>query len=250
MAKKKKKRRGTPPGVDPTERRRERLEARRAAKAVALAAQRRRHLRERVTRWITIAALLTVAFWFFFLRGQPPDAIAGEDGASHQVEHFSTNRGQPTHVQGQVTYPTTPPVSGQHASQQFPCGVYGETIPNENMVHTLEHGAVGILYTPDVALDTIREIEDLVRDYNSHVFSEPFPDMETPVALVAWANLMRLDTYDEVAAKSFVDAFRAGGQAPEGFQPCPLDRDSAFNPTPAPTAEPTAEPTEKPKKDE
>lgn len=249
MAKKKKKRRGAPPGVDPNERRRERLEARRAAKEQALAAQRRRHLRERITRWVTIAALLSLAFWFFFLRGQPPDAIAGEGGASHTVEHYSTNAGSPTHVQGQVSYPTTPPVSGQHASQAASCGVYGEMIPNENMVHTLEHGAVGILYTPEVELDTIREIEELVRDNESHVFSEPFPGMETPVALVAWANLMRLDSYDEVAVKGFIDAFRAGGQAPEGFQSCPLDQDQAFNPTPAPTAEPTAEPTEKPKKD-
>jgi len=241
--KKKRKKKNRPADVDPNERRRERLEARRAAKAAEMAAARRVYLRERLVRWATILGLLLVAFWFFFLRGQPPDAVAGEGDATYDIQHFSTS-GSGDHVEGTVTYDSTPPTHGEHAQRAAPCGVYGQQLPNENLVHSLEHGVVGIMYKPDLDPEVIKQIEDIAREYESHVISAPFPDMETSIALIAWANMVRLDELDEVAVKNFIDLFRQGGQAPEEFQPCPNDEDTPFNPTPSPVATPEATPSE------
>jgi hypothetical protein len=239
MAKKKKNR---PEGFDPNERKRERIEARRQAKAEALARQRKAQRRERIVRRTGIVVLAVFVVWFLFIRGAAPDEIAG-----YEVEHYSTSAGNPTHVDGDVAYEMSPPVSGQHNLSTVPCGTFGSPIDDEVLVHDLEHGAVAVLYEPALPVAQIRQIEELVRGYESHTISAPFEgEMETPIAVVAWAHIMRLPELDEGAVTEFIDEFRAGGDAPEAYQECPNEADEEFEPagaTPAPgEASPGASP--------
>ena len=190
--------------------------------------------------------------WFLFIRGGIPDAIAG-----HEIEHFDTftseSRAGTLHTDQPIQYPMDPPVTGEHAPNSADCGTYDTQLPNETMVHTLEHGTVGILYRPDAPLEDIAQAEQLVTDYPSHVFSAPYAEMEDPFTIVAWAHMMRLDTFDEEAITEFIETFRQGGDAPEE-QDCPMNSDSKFEPTPTdsptPGAEETPAPTETPKKKE
>lgn len=236
----KKNRKNRPEGFDPNQRKRERIEARRQAKAEALERRRKAERRERIVRRLGLVVLAVFALWFFFVRGAVPDAVAGYD-----VEHYSTSAGNPNHVASTVSYEMTPPVSGQHSGSIQPCGTYGGPIQNEIMVHMLEHGAVGILYQPTIPEEEVRRIEAIVADFDSHTFSAPYEgQMETPIAVLGWANVMRLDQLDEDAVREFIDEFREGGQAPEAYQDCPNEADDDFDPpaSPVPGQSPGATP--------
>ncbi|MFN2587257.1 MAG: DUF3105 domain-containing protein [Actinomycetota bacterium] len=237
MAKKKKKNR--PPDFDPNQRKRERIDARRQAKAEALERRRKAARREKIVRRLGYAAVLLFAFWFLFVRGGAPDAIAG-----HEIEHYSTSNGNPDHVTTDVAYDSSPPASGQHRPQAAPCGTHATPIEDELFVHTLEHGAVGVLYEPGLPVDQVRRIEEIVGGYDSYTLSVPYlGEMETPIAVVAWAHIMRLNEVDAPAIREFFDVFREGGDAPEaGDQPCPNDADERFEPSPAPDESPGATP--------
>lgn len=183
-----------------------------------------------------LLASVVAIVWFLFIRGSIPDAIAG-----HELEHFDTfaseSKSGTLHTTDPITYEEIPPVSGQHSATPAQCGVYGQPLDDVNMVHSLEHGAVGILYDPTLSVDEVREVEAIVGDYDSHVFSVPYPGLEDPYTVVAWAHLMRLDSFDREAIVEFIDFFREGGDAPEE-QDCLMSADQPFDPNP--TASPGA----------
>ena len=237
MAKKKRRRRSS--GLTPEEieqRRQERLEARRQAKAAAVAAQRRRQFRERIIRYVLIAGALALAVWFFYFRQIGPTSIGG-----HPLETFSI-AGEGEHQNGDLNYETVPPVSGPHAPGAVDCGIYATQVPDENLVHNLEHGAVAIQYDPGTDPDTIKKIEAIVDDYDSHVMSLPYSGMDSPIVVTSWARMMKLVDLDESAVREYIDTFRQKG--PEE-QVCPSDQNSPFNPSPSPPpATPTPEPTD------
>ncbi|MGH2754598.1 MAG: DUF3105 domain-containing protein [Actinomycetota bacterium] len=237
---KKKRRSGGPSGAEIQEQRQKRLEAKRQARAEALERQRKAERRERFVRIVLLALLGVGAVWFLFLRNQPPDEIGGHELISE------SQAGEGVHTDDPVQYDSIPPVSGSHAPGSAPCGLHAEQIPNENLVHTLEHGAVGLLYSPDLPIEQIRQLEGIVEDYDSHMFSAPYEGMESPIEVVAWGFRMPLEEVDGSAIRGFIDEFREKG--PED-QDCDMDAESPFvapgdvDASPAPGDSPSPEGT-------
>lgn len=201
-----------------------------------MAERRRKMQRERFIRLVSIFAIVGLVFWFIFLRGQAPTEING-----NAIETMSVT-GLNQHTRETVSYETSPPVSGRHAPNTVPCGIHGSPIQNEVQVHMLEHGAVGVQYQPTVETADIRRIEAIVQDQDSHVFSAPYPEMETPIAVTSWARIMRLDSLDEDAVRQYIDHFRDKG--PESNQPCPMDVNQPYEPPEAEDEEGTPAPEE------
>ncbi|MGI8707369.1 MAG: DUF3105 domain-containing protein [Actinomycetota bacterium] len=228
--------------ADAHQRKQERLEARRAERAAALEAQRKADLRSRYLRYAVIAAVIALGVWFVFLRGGVPTDIDG-----NQVQQFST-AGVQDHTSSLdevVEYETAPPVSGRHASSPAACGTHATPIQNETQVHSLEHGAVGIQFKPDLDPEQVATIESIVSDYDEGVFSAPYEDMQTPIAVTSWGRKMELDAADGSVIREYIDAFRNKG--PESGQTCEATEDDAFDPdaaaSPAPSSLPSPSPS-------
>ncbi|MGH2775201.1 MAG: DUF3105 domain-containing protein [Actinomycetota bacterium] len=230
--KRKKRPRQRPPGFDPNEKRRQRLEEKRQQREAAAKAQKRAEFRERLVRGMVFAAVVVSAIWFFFLRTQTPGEING-----NSVEEFREDR---DHTNEPVNYLMNPPVTGDHSPSAAPCGIHGTQIADELYVHSLEHGTVGVLYDPQrVEVATIRDIEALVDEYNDRTIAAPYPGTETPISVTSWNKMIRLDEFDEDTVTEYIDAFR--GKGPENL-PCENTQDAPFDPQslePVPTPAPT-----------
>jgi hypothetical protein len=91
-------------------------------------------------------------------------------------------------------------------------------MPNETMVHNLEHGAIGLLYAPDTDPEDIKTLESIVGEHDHSVFSMPYEgQLDAPIVITAWAHAMELQTAEKDSVNEFIDEFiRGGGDAPEG----------------------------------
>jgi hypothetical protein len=123
------------------------------------------------------------------------------------------------HTTAHVTYPQIPPVGGPHAPRLLNCGIYRTPVPEENAVHSLEHGAVWITYQPDLPVDQVATLRALVRG-RSHLLLSPFPGLPEPVVASAWGRQLRLGDASDPRLKRFISVFREGPQTPERGAPC------------------------------
>jgi hypothetical protein len=126
------------------------------------------------------------------------------------------------HVNGQVDYegyPERPPVGGEHNSVPQQCQVYEEEVAPEHAVHSLEHGAVWITYSPDLPDDQVDELRDEVEGDPYRILS-PLEGQEAPVVLSAWGRQVEADSADDDVVGRFLDVYTNGRQTPERGAAC------------------------------
>ncbi|MHA7283327.1 DUF3105 domain-containing protein [Arthrobacter sp. TMS2-4] len=123
------------------------------------------------------------------------------------------------HVDGPVEYEQSPPVGGDHSPLWTNCGVYTEPLPNENTVHSLEHGAVWVAYNPDIGQAEIDKLTELVGT-RSYVLLSPYPDLESPVAASAWGLQLQVDSADDPRLATFLTKYIQGEQTREPGAAC------------------------------
>ncbi|AKU18115.1 DUF3105 domain-containing protein [Luteipulveratus mongoliensis] len=123
------------------------------------------------------------------------------------------------HTSGTVHYPQSPPVGGNHNPLWINCGIYDKPIPNENAVHSLEHGVVWITYKPNVLSQAdLGVLRTLARQ--PYMLMSPYADQETPVVLTAWGKQLEVQDVRDPHVAAFVKDFLQGPQTPERGAPC------------------------------
>lgn len=155
--------------------------------------------------------LIIVAAAFVILNNgsQPASSIEG-------VVTFNVPQG---HQDGPLTYPQTPPAGGIHNPAWQNCGIYDQPIPNEQAVHSLEHGAAWITYQPDLPTEDVEQLRNLVRGRDFALLS-PYSDLPAPVVASAWGVQLKVDSAADPQLSAFLTRYMQGPQTPELGAPC------------------------------
>jgi hypothetical protein len=218
----------------------------------------RKMARARRTRTIGIAVVLVIALGVgVFVVTRPKPAVAGpaellkEATAAAQTAgcgtvetakpyqpvssdraHIATGAQMPP----LSSYSTVPPASGPHNPSPIGAGVYPTPPPIDRVIHSMEHGAAVIWYSPDATGAELDRLTTFYKDHRtaaSRVIIAPYsyPDQGaaghlpagTSMALVAWhhvqdcANVSLPVAFDFTAHYSFPSFgnIRYAGDAPE-----------------------------------
>jgi hypothetical protein len=123
------------------------------------------------------------------------------------------------HTKEPVDYPQSPPVGGPHNPTWQNCGFYSKPVRNEYAVHSMEHGAVWITYSPDLPKDQVETLRDIAQS-NSYVLVSPYSDLPSQVVASAWGKQLYLNSADDPRLEQFVSAYQQGPQNPEPGAPC------------------------------
>jgi hypothetical protein len=120
-----------------------------------------------------------------------------------------------------VVYNTTPPTSGDHLAGWADCGFYPGGLPDELIVHNLEHSNIVVSYNLPAGDDVerLRSVMDnlgLATDWGVTRFYDKIP--EGTVALAAWGRLDTVQGVDRGKITRFFDAY-ADALGPERI-PC------------------------------
>jgi hypothetical protein len=129
-----------------------------------------------------------------------------------------------SHVSGPVTYDHVPPAGGPHNPVQLNCGVYTQPVPNENAVHSLEHGAVWITYEPQLPAADVSTLQRLVTSSyvgtQRYIILSPYVGLPTPIVASAWGAQLRPQSASDARLAEFIHHFAGGGQGGEPGGPC------------------------------
>jgi hypothetical protein len=116
------------------------------------------------------------------------------------------------HVQANqtVAYTHSPPFGGSHDFTWAACTgvVYPTAVRNENMVHSLEHGAVWIAYDPARVTGEAVGLLAQRAQGKPYTMMSPYPGLDSPISLQSWGHQLKLSDVNDPRIDQFIQALR------------------------------------------
>ncbi|MDX1435735.1 MAG: DUF3105 domain-containing protein [Anaerolineales bacterium] len=118
-----------------------------------------------------------------------------------------------------VDHNSDPPTSGQHYDAPASPGYYEVAPPDEQLVHSLEHGYVVAYFNceadPDVDCDNlIAEIQEEIRGEAISRFTRtqkiifaPRPSMDNLVTYTSWGRILEADEFDPNQMREYITLY-------------------------------------------
>jgi hypothetical protein len=159
-----------------------------------------------------------------------------QGSACNAVERqFYVDSAAHTDICSDIAYTTNPPCFGPHYGIAWAAfRMYDEPVPRGFWVHSLEHGAVALLYSCTDCDDEVRAAENLIADIGidplcipqsvstERVVLTPDPRLETRWAAASWGFTLTADCFEPDVFRDFVVTHRGNGIEPY-CSPPPLD---------------------------
>jgi len=169
-----------------------------------------------------LVALAIVLGVVFLAGGEDEDLAATMEAAGCELKVVPAQVGDHTAEVDATDDPkwnTDPPTSGPHYPVAAVYGEYDEPLQIAQVVHNLEHGAVFVLYGPDVPEATVAQLREFYADDRLGMLLAPYPKLDDEIALGAWtvpddfepggtngtSYLATCTAYDEGAFEAFRD---------------------------------------------
>lgn len=164
--------------------------------------RRTRKITRKVILWLIAFGVLGAAgFWIYKAAKSGPPARPGQFFEARSREHIPVGAVHPE-------YNSNPPTGGWHYDQPAQTGIYDKELPDEQLIHNLEHSHIWIAYRPDLPPDQIEKLAEIAKDYGSRIIMTQRAANDSPIALVAWQYLLKLDSVEEKQVRSFISTHR------------------------------------------
>lgn len=142
----------------------------------------------------------------FVPSAEDPDPSRRIDGV--QVADYEGAR----HVgpQQRVAYTFTPGIGGTHDQAWAACNgvVYPEPVRTENLVHSLEHGAVWIAYDPERVDGADLDALTARVEGQQYMVMSPYPGLPQPISVQSWGHQLAVSDAADPRIDRFVAALR------------------------------------------
>lgn len=101
----------------------------------------------------------------------------------------------------------SPPVGGVHNNTWQKCGFYDGVINPGMGVHSLEHGAVWMTYSPDLPQEEKDKLKGLAEE-DSWVLVSEYPGLQAPIVASAWGKQFTPESADSTELEQFIRVFK------------------------------------------
>ena len=157
---------------------------------------------------VVFLGIVIVAF-VGFIALKPKEPEVPRLGVQHEDEgRLHINDIRDSHV----PYKSDPPTSGTHYREPARWGIVGGELPDEQLIHNMEHGGVIITYQPTLPKEKITELQTIAANLTVNeekgrkgfkVILVPRSKNTKPIELLAWRYSHSLDTVDKPVIERF-----------------------------------------------
>lgn len=163
--------------------------------------ERSRQTKKAVKVLVWLLVIGGVGFWIFQSATKEAEPLLGQFFEAQSREHIGVNTQH-------SAYNSNPPTGGWHYAAPARTGIYDVELPDEQIIHNLEHSHIWFAYRPDLAKDQIDKLAEIAKDYGSRVIMTPRAANDSPITIAAWQYLLKMETADEAVIRKFVGAHR------------------------------------------